>query len=143
MKILNLGPITILKYISTKENLDKAIIPSLYESQFSFEGRKIGSLNTMFVSFSIEYYGGHTNDHIFSYESCTAFDFLREGYDTDLKSLVQFIADYYKHTELFLRQFGVITQKQIEKSMGLNGRSFFEKIANDAIDNLRANNLYD
>ena len=97
----------------------------------------------MFVSFSIEYYGCHTNDHIFSYESCTSFNLVTENQDADLKSLVQFIDDYYKHTELFLGQFGVITQKQIEKSMGLNGRSFFEKIANDAIDSLRANNLYD
>lgn len=141
MEILNPQPIRLTEYIAIKDNLDKADVPAFYAPEFYFSPRKIDLLNFMFVEFSITYHGGIDNELVFSYKSYTSFNFICESIDADLKSLMQFIDDYYNHTELFLAQFGVITQQQIEKSMGRNDRSFFEQIAKVAMDTLRLNNI--
>ena len=141
MEILNLQPIRLLEYIAVKDNLDKADAPAFYAPEFKFSGQKVDLLNFMFVEFSIIYHAGVNNELVFSYKSCTSFNLISEGTDADLKSLMQFIDDYYNHTELFLKQFGVITQQQIEKSMGRNDRLLFGQIANVALDNLRLNNI--
>lgn len=145
MKILNVQPVRILKYLSTKENfnLDEATLSSFYAPEFGFEVDKTDSLTTMLISFSIEYHVGYNNTHVFSYESCTSFNFESEGYDADLISLMEFIDKYYRHTESFLEQFGLLTQQQIEKSMQRNDRGYFKHIAEIAIDTLRKNNVYD
>lgn len=141
MEILNLQPIRLLEYVAIKDNFDKADTPAFYAPEFKFSGQKIDLLNFMFVEFSLIYHAGENNDMVFSYKSFTSLNFISKGRKADLKSLMLFIDDYYNHTESFLKQFGVITQQQIEKSMGRNDRLLFEQIANVALDTLRLNDM--
>lgn len=140
MEIFNFKPIRLLEYVAVKDNFDYANQPTAYGPEFGFTAKSMTSLNEMFVEFSLYCHGGFDNHLVFSYKSCASFNFVSEGFDEDVRSLVHFIENYYNHTELFLEQFGVITQQRIEELMGVNTPSF-KKIANIAIDNIRLNNI--
>lgn len=140
MRIFNLYPITVLEYIAVKENLNSADQAAAYIPEFSFGAKTIDSLNLMLVDFNIYYYGGQ-DQLVFSYKSCTSFNFESEGFDSDLTSLTHFIENYYEHTEAFLKQYGVITQEKIEKLMGKNDRLLFNRYAHIMVDNIRSNNI--
>ena len=117
MKITIINPITIISYQLQEENIVDAHTPCLYDPEYSFKVKDTDAGKTMSVEFRLIYYGGADCKLVFNYHSSTKFSFITEGYDTDLSSLSAFFTSYYKHTETFLSQFGIMTQGRIESIM--------------------------
>lgn len=165
MKIFNLEPINVTGYVFNEQHLAKSHTNYSYESGFSFTGEVIQSLNTLIVTFDILYtidedvvdliLPSYTPDkftiHIegeigsgdifLSYNSSCQFNFESEGFDADLLSITEFLAEYCAHTKAFFNQYGFkpILKKEEEMRM-------LQTIRADAlvaIDNLRGNNMYE
>lgn len=164
MKIFNAQPIVINEYIFNVEHLEKSRTDSSYESGFEITGEKAQSLNTMFVVFNILYCVGSINekeivthtgpgkftiefsstsgDDVFvSYSSSCQFNFESEGFDADVASLTGFLSDYQEHTRSFFTQYGFKPLMQMEEDSRMRQTSKADAII--AIENLRANNMYE
>jgi hypothetical protein len=166
MKIFNIQPIKVTKYIFNEEHLDKSITDFGYEFGFGFGGTKTESLNTLLITFGILYYGGEgkvsilshdiiddthyqysfvtedTDDNLMlSYDSSCQFNFESEGLEADVLSITEFLGTYYAHTEKFFQLYGFKTLLEIEKKVGV--RRKLESSALLAIENLRENNMYE
>lgn len=164
MKIFNIKPITVTEYIFKEEHFTKSLTDSSYESGFNIDGEVIESLNTLIITFHILYtvddetsrFIEYTNDpntysiHIegemfsgeifLSYKSSCQFNFESEGFDADVLSITEFLAEYCTHTREFMKQYGF---KPIAKKE--EGIRMYQTVKADAllaIDNLRANNMY-
>jgi hypothetical protein len=115
MKIFNLQPIKVTKYLFHEEHLAKDSIQSDYESGFGYKGKKIESLNTLIITFDIRYNVGKDDDLLVSYKSYSQFNFESEGFDADVLSITKFLNEYYAHTDAFFQQYGLKTIQEIEK----------------------------
>ncbi|WP_114939554.1 hypothetical protein [Mucilaginibacter endophyticus] len=166
MKIFNIRPITVTKYIFNEERLDKFATDFGCEVGFGFSGMKTESLNTLVISFGILCHAGkgresilskeamdhghyqyefvteNTDDNLlFSYDSTCQFNFESESFKSDLSSITEFLDTYYAHTEKFFQEYGFKTLPEIEEKIG-SGRKL-DIHALSAIDSLRANNMYE
>jgi hypothetical protein len=164
MKIFNVQPIRVNEYIYNDEHLAESKTNSGYSSGFEITGEKVEDLNTMYVTFDILYNVGSTNEkevvtHIgpgeysvafsfeegedvfISYKSSCQFNFESEGFDADVASLNEFLTDYQAHTKLFFNQYGY--KPLIPKEEETRMRHTLMADAELAIENLRANNMYE
>ncbi|SHE67140.1 hypothetical protein [Pedobacter caeni] len=164
MKIFNVQPIKVIEYIYNEEHLVKSNTDWNYESGFEFIGKKVQPLNTMFILFHILYCVGSTHekeiitptgpgkhtiefsfiageDVFISYRSSCQFDFESEGFDADVASITDFLADYQAHTQSFFRQYGFNSIIKLEEESRM--RHTLKADAIIAIDNLRENNMYE
>lgn len=118
----------------------------------------------MYISFEIIYHVGSTNnkeiithtgpdkysiaisfeegeDLFISYKSSCQFNFESEGFDEDVTSLTDFLRDYQAHTRSFFNQYGhkplIAIEEETRKQQPLLAD------AELAIENLRANNMYE
>ncbi|MDQ0638070.1 hypothetical protein QF042_001635 [Pedobacter sp. W3I1] len=164
MKIFNVQPISVNEYIYNDEFLSESQTDRCYSSGFEITGEKVGALNTMYISFDIVYNVGSTNekkvvthlgpgkysvaisfeegDDVFiSYKSSCQFNFENEGFDADITSLTDFLRDYQAHTRSFFNQYGhkplIAIEEETRKQQPLLAD------AEIAIENLRANNMYE
>ncbi|WP_316801996.1 hypothetical protein [Pedobacter nototheniae] len=164
MKIFNVQPIQVIEYILNEEHLDKSHKNYSYESGFGFTGRVIESLNTMIITFGINYtidddhcasnvYPSNSNkfsiqvegeigdgEIFFSYSSSCQFNFKSEGFEEDLQSMIEFLDGYYEHTQTFLTQYAPIQLKAKEEEIRMKHTLKANALA--AIENLRENNMY-
>ncbi|WP_316823688.1 hypothetical protein [Pedobacter miscanthi] len=165
MKIFNVQPIRINEYIYNEEYLAESQPPGRYESGFGFTGEKIEGLNTLFVKFNIQYYVEHAVDdeniitpngpnswnmHVsisigeeefISYNSSCEFNFESEGFNADVISLTDFLVGYHAQANLFFSQHAHKSLIEIEKDT--DGELNLRTSAIAAIENLRANNMYE
>lgn len=164
MKIFNLQPISINEYIYNSEHLAESKTNWGYSSGFEITGEKVGSLNTMYISFDILYNVGSTNeqqvvthtgpgkysitfsceegeDVFISYKSSCEFNFESEGFDADLAALTDFLKEYHAHTKSFFSQYGYKPLVEIEEDTRM--RHTLTADAKIAIENLRGNNMYE
>ncbi|EHQ30357.1 hypothetical protein [Mucilaginibacter paludis] len=166
MKIFNIQPIKITEYIFNEQLLAKTLTDQSYGSSFSITGKKVESLNTMIISYNINYTVGEGgNDRrvfipsddptqytihvefeectelLVSYNSSCQFDFESEGFDADMISLTEFLRDYDTHTKTFLMNYGYKPVLDMEEDSRI--RSPLHENALVAIENLRLNNLYE
>ena len=165
MKIFNVKPITINEYIYNDQYLKESKTSYDYQSGFEITGEKVGEINTMFITFDILYCvdaitddkeivsatGPNTwninvsfsiGDEVFiSYKSSCQFNFESEGFDADVTSLTDFLKDYQAHTRSFFNQYGhkplIAIEEETRKQQPLLAD------AEMAIENLRANNMYE
>jgi hypothetical protein len=165
MKIFNVQPIRINEYICNDEHLTESKTNWGYSSGFEITGEKAGALNTMYITFEIVYNVGSTNDEevvthtgpgrysiaisfqegeedvFISYKSSCQFNFESEGFDEDVTSLTDFLRDYQVHTRSFFNQYGhkplIAIEEETRKQQPLLAD------AEIAIENLRANNMYE
>ncbi|MGN8068999.1 hypothetical protein [Mucilaginibacter sp. 22184] len=115
MKIFNISPFQVTKYIFNQEHLAKSLIERSYESGFGYTGKKVELLNTLIITFDITYCAGENDELLLSYESHSRFNFESEGFEHDVRSIEQFLKEYYVHTEVFFQQYGFKTIQEIEK----------------------------
>jgi len=165
MKIFNVQPITINEYIFNDEYIAESLPPTRYESHFNITGEEIDGLNTLFVTFNINYYVDHSVDEenivtpispnswniqtsfsigeeeFISYKSSCQFNFESEGFDADVLSLTEFLTDYQAHTKSFFSQYGYKPLIPIEEETRM--LLTLKADAEVAIENLRARNMYD
>ncbi|MDN5284198.1 MAG: hypothetical protein JWR38_472 [Mucilaginibacter sp.] len=166
MKIFNIQPIKVTKYIFNEEHLDKIATDFGYEVGFGYGGTKTESLNTLVITFGILFYAGkgkesllsydtiddnhyqysivteNSDDNLLlSYDSSCQFNFESEGLEADVLSITEFLGTYYAHTEKFFQLYGFKTLPEIEEKIGVGRR--LELSAVSAIDSLRANNMYE
>ena len=165
MKIFNVQPIRINKYIYDDQYIEESKTSCNYQSGFDIVGKKVGGINTMFITFDILYCvdaitddkeivsptGPNTwdinvsfsiGDEVFiSYKSSCQFNFESEGFDADVTSLTDFLRDYQAHTRSFFNQYGhkplIAIEEETRKQQPLLAD------AEIAIENLRANNMYE
>ncbi|TCD15644.1 hypothetical protein EZ456_24390 [Pedobacter psychrodurus] len=165
MKIFNQQPITINEYIYNDQYLKESKTSYDYQSGFEITGEKIGEINTMFITFDILYcvdaitddkeivsptgpnswdinVSFSIGDEVFiSYKSSCQFNFESEGLAADVASLTNFLTDYQAHTKQFFSQYGYKPLIPIEE--GMRKQQPLIADAELAIENLRANNMYE
>jgi hypothetical protein len=166
MKIFNIEPIKVTKYIFNEEHLDKMDTHFGYEFGFGYGVKKTESLNTLLITFNLLFYAGEGKDSILSYDtiddnhyqfnfsvensddnlllsydSSCQFNFESEGLEADVLSITEFLGTYYAHTEKFFQLYGFKTLPEIEKKFQ-EGRDL-ESSAALAIESLRLNNMYE
>lgn len=165
MKIFNVQPIKVNEYIYNDEYLAENQPPGRYESGFDITGEKIEGLNTLFITFNIQYYVEHAVDdediitpngpnswnmHVsfsigeeefISYESSCWFNFESEGFEADVASLTDFLVGYHTQANLFFSQNAHKSLIEIEKDT--DGELNLRASAIAAIENLRANGMYE
>ena len=165
MKIFNVEPIKITEYIFNDEHLAKTHINSSYESTFDITGEIVESLNRLIIEFHILYtvddetsrtivfsndpnkYTIHTTSEtgsgeiFLSYKSSCKFNFESEGVNADVLSITEFLTEYCNHTKKFMIQYGFEPIQKKEEEIRMNHR--IHEAALIAIENLRANNMYE
>lgn len=165
MNIFNIQPIKVTQYIINDRHLAKSRTNYSYESGFDFKCNVVDSLNTMIITFELLYtVGGDFDDLILpsnnsnqfiievkgkfgggdvflSYNSSCQFNFENEGFDADVLSLTDFLGEYYIYIKTFLNQGGFEPVKEIEEKVRMSHPLKADAIC--AIDNLRANNMYE
>lgn len=141
MKIFNKRAIQVHNYTYNEEHVEKCAVGHYLSYGFQLTGKKIDSINTMMVTFSISYLVGNENDLLMSYESFTQFNFENEGLELDTLTLTQFFDEYDEHTYSFLKLYGFKTLSEIKTIMAVDRSSKDDALV--AIENLRINNLYE
>jgi len=169
MKIFNLQPITVTEYIFNEAHLAESRNSHSYSSGFEFMCSVVDSLKTMVISFDIlstvggveweetiissddpngwtaELHGVEVEedagDILVSYKSSCRFNLENEGLDADIKSMTDFLEEYYLHTQKFLSQYGFESLAAREEEMRMNYRLRSDALI--AIENLRGANMYE
>ncbi|QPH38773.1 hypothetical protein [Pedobacter endophyticus] len=169
MKIFNLQPITVTKYIFNEAHLAESHNGHSYSSGFEFKCSVVDSLKTMVISFDIlstvggveweetiissddpngwtvELHGVEVEedagDILVSYKSSCRFNLENQGLDADIKSMTDFLGEYYLHTQKFLNQYGFESLEAQEEEMRMNYTLRADALI--AIENLRGANMYE
>jgi len=140
MEIFNLQPIRVTNYIFNEEELPKAEKNFNSEIGFGFTGKKQDTANILITEFQLIYNVGEDDDLLLSYNSYCQFEFKSVGYDADIKTLINFLSDFYAHTEAFFQQYGFTTLRELEEKIDF--KRDLESSALIAIDSLRYNKMY-
>lgn len=130
MKIFNVRPIKVARYLFNEEHLAKSASKCSYESSFGYNGKKTESLNTFVITFNILHHAGEDNDLLLSYKSYSQFNFESGGFDADVLSIMKFLNEYYKHTAAFFEQYGLKTIPAMEEEIGVDRGGAVAHLAN-------------
>lgn len=138
MKIFDKQPIRVLEYLMDPRCLEEKSGNSLYDPQFTFGYQNIESVDVVTILFNMRYCVGIHDEQLFQYCSYSQFGFIPEGFLEDLKSIENYLEQYYLHTEKFMSLFVCRPMKEIEKDY--DRRLYFNAVG--LLEMLQSNGKY-